>query len=131
MEAATSGATWPHANTLLTGGFTMGKNMDKERVITGIAAYQHEQAVLIRLLSKRGRFTESEFDTWFRGREWRRPLRFVPVTGGTFILGLGSNGGNKWAEMLELLQIMVELEIVDAEVENGLVVYSLHKHKRN
>jgi len=100
--------------------------MDRERVIKGIAAYQHEQEVFIRLLRKKGQFTESEFDKWFIGREWRRPLKCSPITGDTFILGMGLNGGSKWAEMLELLQIMVALEIVDTDIKDGQVVYSLH-----
>jgi hypothetical protein len=52
-------------------------------------------------------------------------MRARGITGDTFILGMGMNGGNLWAEMLELLQIMVALGMVDTKTENGAVVYSL------
>ena len=98
----------------------------RARLRAGIAAYEHEQRVFVRLLRKRGTFTESEFDAWFRGREWRRPLRCRGITGDSFILGLGRNGGNTWAEMLELLQVMMRLDVIDAKKKRGVgVVYSL------
>ena len=99
--------------------------MDNEHIKRGIAAYAREQKVFLRLLRKRGSFTESEFDSWFGGREYRRPLGCHGITGETFILGIGRNGFNRWAEMLELLQIMVRLGDVDTKTERGLVVYSL------
>lgn len=106
-----------------------GSPLEREvraKLVAGIAAYEHEQRVFVRLLRKRGSFTEREFDAWFRGREWRRPMRFRPIGGDTFILGLGCNGGNKWAEMLELLQTMIRLDIIDAKTKRGCgVVYSL------
>ena len=40
-------------------------------------------------------------------------------------LGMGRNGGNRWAEMLELLQFMVALDIVETNTVHGVVVYSL------
>ncbi len=87
--------------------------MDKQKIERGIAAYKHEQRVLLRLLRKRGYFTEHEFDGWFRGREWRRPMKFgPPLTGDTFILGAGQNGGSKWAVML------------DAKTISGSVIYT-------
>lgn len=90
---------------------------------SGIAAYKHERTVLLRLLKKRGFFSEKDFDSWLRGREWRRPMRVRPVTGKTFLLGLGINGGNEWAKWLHLLQIMLALGEVDAKKEDGLIVY--------
>ena len=98
----------------------------KDRVRKGIAGYAREQAVLLRLLRRFGPFTERDFDRWLRFREYRRP-RFYPraVSGDTFILGLGVNGGNQWATWLELLQHMMYLDLVDAKTENGLVVYKL------
>lgn len=100
--------------------------MDEERIKRGISAYQHEQQVFLRLLSRRGSFTEQEFDSWFRGREWRRPVfKSRGITGDTFILGMGVNGGNHWAIMLELLQMMVALGLVDARTKNGAVEYLL------
>ena len=91
--------------------------------IKGIAAYAHEQQILLRLLRKRGQFTEHEFDTWFRGREWRRPkLRpRAGLSGDSFILG-GLFGG-QWSWWLDLLQHMIGLDLVDAKTENGVVVY--------
>jgi len=98
----------------------------RAKLAAGIAAYEHEQRVFVRLLRRRGSFTESEFDAWFRGREWRRPMRFRPMTGDTLILGMGRNGGNRWAEMLELLQVMMRLDMIDAKKKRGVgVVYSL------
>jgi len=103
----------------------------RAKLAAGIAAYEHEQRVFVRLLRKRGSFTECEFDAWFRGREWRRPMRFRPMTGDTFVLGMGRNGGDKWAEMLELLQVMMRLEMIDAKKKRGVgVVYLLRPNAR-
>jgi len=99
--------------------------MDKEKIRRGIAAYDHEQKVFLRLLSKRGSFSEKEFDSWFRFREFKRPLRCLKIDGDTLILGMGINGGNHWAEMLELLQFMVSLGDVSTRTERGMVMYSL------
>lgn len=102
---------------------------DRSRLEAGIASYEHEQRVFVRLLRKRGSFTEQEFDSWFIGREWRRPVRFQRMTGDTFILGMGLNGGTRWAEMLELLQVMMRLDIIAAKKKRGVgVVYSLRPH---
>ena len=108
------------------GTFRNGENnVDKQKIEQGIAAYRREQRVLLRLLRKRGTFTEQEFDGWFRGGEWRRPLKFgPPLTGDTFILGMGQNGANKWAVMLELLQMMMAIDLFDANTIDGSVVYS-------
>lgn len=100
-----------------------------ERIKRGIAAYAHEQAALTRLLRKRGFFTEKEFDGWLRGREWKRPC-FVArgMTGDAFILGIGINGGNLWAEWLEILQYMVVLGVVETSTVDGLVNYRLRSN---
>lgn len=98
----------------------------RSKLVAGIAAYKHEQRVFLRLLRKRGSFTDREFDLWFYGREVRRPIRSRQITGDTFILGIGRNGGNRWAEMLELLQVMIQLDLIDAKEKRGVgVVYSL------
>ena len=99
--------------------------MTAKQLREGIHAYAHQQKVFIRLLQKRGSFTGIEFDAWFRMREWRRPIGRRGTSGDTFILGLGMNGGNLWAEMLELLQYMVRLGDVNTRTDGGLVVYSL------
>jgi len=94
----------------------------RKEIVKGIAAYQHEQQVLLRLLRKRGQFTEREFDQWFQGREWRRPrIRFSFIEGDSFILG-GMHGG-KWAWWLDLLQHMMAVGLVETSTESGLVVY--------
>jgi hypothetical protein len=99
---------------------------DKNMIRNGIAVYEREQRVLVRLLRKRGTFTEDEFDKWFCGREWRKPMVFGPkLTGDTFCLGMGINGGNQWAVMLDLLHMMIELGIVSTRTECGKVMYSI------
>lgn len=102
--------------------------MDKAQIAKGIAAYKHEQQVLLRLLKKKKGFTEKEFDHWFRGREYRKRVLFRRhgITGDSFILGMGINGGNMWAKYLELLQMMMTLDLVDAKTINGVVHYRLH-----
>jgi len=89
--------------------------------VKGIAAYAHEQQVLLRLLRKRGQFTADEFDEWLYGREWRRPLRMHPIKGDSFLLGGVTGGARDW--WLDLLQHMMALDLVDAKTENGVVVY--------
>lgn len=103
------------------------KSEMEARIRKGIAAYAKEQAILLRLLRRFGPFTEKDFDRWLRGREFRKRCRFYPqgITGDSFILGMGANGGNLWARWLELLQMMMAIDLVDAKTENGLVVYSL------
>lgn len=102
----------------------------KSDIRKGIAAYSHEQEVFRRLLRKRGRFTACEFDNWFQGREYRRrmPLRGGGLSGDSFILGLGMNGGNVWAERLELLQMMIRLGEVETERVNGVLTYTNPKN---
>lgn len=98
--------------------------MNDEKLRRGIDAYRHEQKVFLRLLRKRGSFTEHDFDRWLRGREWKRPCSKARyLTGDTFLLGMGMNGGTLWAKMLELLQIMQALGMINTRTENGAVVY--------
>lgn len=87
----------------------------------GIAVYEHEQKVFKRLLRKRGEFTSTEFDKWFNGREWRRPGRVRFYNPETFILG---GGQDRWAEMLELLQIMAQLGDIHIVKRGKEFVYS-------
>jgi hypothetical protein len=95
-----------------------------EEIKKGIAAYDHEQRVFIRLLRRRGTFTEKEFDSWFSGRKFRK-RRVHRFSRDTFILGIGINGGTLWAEMLDLLKMMVVQRVVDAKTVDGVVTYSL------
>jgi hypothetical protein len=101
--------------------------MDKTEIERGIAGYRHQQEVLTRLLRRRGGFTEKDFDRWFQGREFRKRCLLRPhgVTGDSFILGIGANGGNMWAEYLELMQYMIRLGKIDAKKIDGVVKYSL------
>lgn len=101
--------------------------MNNEKIIKGISAYSHEQQVLIRLLRKKGSFTEEEFDKWFQGREYRRrvPLSSNGVCGDGFLLGIGQNGFSMWATYLDLMQHMISIDLIDAKTINGKVVYSL------
>lgn len=100
--------------------------MSDDMIRKGIAAYAKEQAVILRLLRKRGKFTELEFDAWLLGREFKRPKFYArAVTGDAFILGMGQNGGSQWAEWLDLMQHMMRIGLITAKTENGLVVYRL------
>ena len=104
-----------------------------EKLKKGIAAYDHEQKVFLRLLRKRSSFTSKEFDLWFStGREKhqdkrmsRYASRFQWFDGNTFILGAGINGGSYWSKMLNLLQIMLDIGEVDVRDDDGMVVYFL------
>lgn len=95
---------------------------DLERIRKGIAAYEAEQKIILRVLQRFGSFTEKDFDGWLRDKH-----RFYPrkITGDTFLLGIGRNGFNRWAEWLELMQYMMVLGLIDAKTKDGLVVYSL------
>lgn len=111
-----------------------------KRLNKGIAAYDHERNVLLRLLRKHGVFSSQQFDLWFdRGREKhktmrmhrynvgrRHSMRHQWFNGETFILGAGINGGTYWAKMLHLLQIMIDIGEVDVgRNHKGIIVYSL------
>ncbi len=95
----------------------------RKRLQSGIAAYSHEQAVLLRLLRRKKRLTEHEFDRIFnRAAGFSAPLtRRFPMTDDSFILGAGDE--RDWAKWLELAQIMMALGMIAAKEENGMVVY--------
>ena len=57
-----------------------------EAIRKGIVGYQHERSAMLRLLKKRGSFSEEDFDLWLKRREFRRPIRFSFLEGDTFIL---------------------------------------------
>ncbi len=102
----------------------------------GIAAYAREQEVLLRLMRKcGGSFTERQFDTWFKGREYgtrlvHGQLRYrimrlsrVGISGDAFLLG--GMDSSDWALMLDLLQHMVAAGLVDAKRDvSGMICYS-------
>lgn len=97
--------------------------MKNEDIIKGIAAYKYEQDRFMRLLKRRKQFTVAEFDFWFRNREYKRTLKRSLIHGDSFMLGLGNNGFNYWAEMLTLLQYMCRLKLIDAKTVDGKIVY--------
>ena len=103
--------------------------MTKDEIRKGIAAYDRQQKVLMRLIRITGGLTESKFDELFKGREFRKrvPLSPCGITGDSFILGCGVNGGNMWAENLELLQMMMAIDLIDTHRnEKNEIVYTLH-----
>lgn len=106
----------------------MALSSNRDSILRGIEAYRHEQEVFLRLLRKKGSFTEKEFDRWFIGREFRRPAKARPITRDTLILGIAKNGGSLWAEMLDLLIIMVRLGTVRTKINSeGLITYDSGK----
>ena len=97
--------------------------MNREEIERGIAAYEYEQRVLLRLIRITGGLTEERFDDMFRGREWtRKKIRLRKIDGDSFILG-GILGG-RWAWWLDLLQHMMAVGLVDTRRDsNGSLVY--------
>ena len=54
-------------------------------------------------------------------------MRFQWFHSNTFILGAGINGGTRWARMLHLLQIMIDIGEVNVSInDDGLVIYYLN-----
>ena len=107
--------------------------MNKDEIRKGIAAYKHEQEVLLRLIRKSGGLTESKFDELFYLREFRKrtKLRVSGLEGDSFILGIGVNGGSMWAEYLDLLQYMVACDLVYVRRNRlGEIVYTEKDYER-
>ena len=97
--------------------------MNNDEIKKGIAAYKNQQNVLLRLIRKTGGLTASKFDDLFRKR---RRLSSCAISGDSFILGMGINGGNIWSENLELLQLMIRIDLVDTKRnEHNEIVYVL------
>ena len=108
----------------------------QDKVRLGIAAYRHEQELILRVIRKhRHRLTEREFDRIFtdtkkrRGPDGRvlvtRANRhcFRALTGSTFILG--GMFPRYRTVMLDLTQHMVALGLVNTSTnEQGQVVYA-------
>ena len=95
--------------------------VDIQRIASGIAAYAYEQNVVLRLLRKKGEFSETEFDRWFRGVEYRRPIRARPLHGDAFLLG--DLHGGQWAWWLHLVQTMIAIGLIETEIKEGVIVY--------
>ena len=98
----------------------------------GIATYKHEQEVILRLLRFRKGFTDADFDRWYQGREFHRrvPLRGGGITGDSFILGMGINGGTLWAEMLDLIHMMMRIGLVDCQKVGERYHYTLGANEK-
>ena len=95
---------------------------DKAEILRGIAVYKKQQQILLRLMRlKGGSFTEHDFDRWYKRRN-----RIIGggITGDSFLIGIGANGFNEWAEMLDILQYMIRADLVDAKTIDGVIIYS-------
>ena len=84
-----------------------------DEIKRGIAAYEREQRVLLRLIRKSGGLSASKFDELFQNRETRRTGRARACSRESFILGIAANGFNQWVWHLDLLQMMVLAGMVD------------------
>jgi len=103
--------------------------MTKDEIKKWIEGYKHEQKVLLRLIRKLNGLTASKFDQLYEGREYRKRMKISSrgISGDSFLLGLGSNGMNMWAENLDLLQHMVAIDLVDTKRKGGgEIVYILN-----
>ena len=99
---------------------------DKNKIRKGIAAYHHEQKVLLRLIKMSKGLTTSKFDKIFYGRDFKRRLFGAGVTGDSYVLGMGQNGGTQWSFYLDLLQHMVMIGLVDIKQnKNNEMMYVL------
>jgi hypothetical protein len=95
-----------------------------QKIEAGIAAYDYEQRVLLRLLRfKGGTFTAEEFDQWFSRppkRQWMLPRHHSPDS--FMMLGYDQMVFTWWG-LLQYLAMLGKVEIKSAGP--GLVVYSL------
>ena len=85
-----------------------------QAIKAGIAPYDYEQRVLLRLLRfKGGSFTSEEFDRWFSKfpkPRWMRARYYPPDS--FFMLGTDKDGFSHWKLWLELLQHLALLGMV-------------------
>lgn len=100
------------------------KRIDKKIISKGIAAYIHEQNVILRLLRKRGQFNEIEFDNLFCRTHKSKRISAIPLDGNSFILG---NGGikNSLSWWIDLLRYMIAIGLINTEKKDGLITYTL------
>ena len=96
-----------------------------QEIKAGISAYKYEQTVLLRLLRRYKRITSYEFDKLFRSRRSRILPRYG-IAGDSFLLGFGG-GGNDWSWWLDLMHHMMFLGMIDAVIEDDVIVYSYIK----
>lgn len=110
--------------------------MQAEEIRKGIAPYQHETAVLRRVLRKYGELSADAFDRIFgdfkytlqkdglTGVSRRRPkVRFCLYTPDAFILGGFMQG--EWAKWLDLLQMMCRCGEAETVTRDGNLFYRL------
>lgn len=107
---------------------------DKDRILRGIAAYKPMQEEIKQAIRDHGgRLTEDEFDAEFssfrvvtgkNGQKMTitRPLTISPIMGDSFMLGT-INGDFTQQQYLHLAQLMIAADLLDAETEDGVVVY--------
>lgn len=100
----------------------------KQRIRKGIESYKHRQNVLLRLIRMQKGLTSEKFDEIFRGREYRKRCRRIPIAGDSFLLGITENGFNEWTWHLELLQLMIAIDLVEVK-SDGMVTYFLKEVK--
>lgn len=104
----------------------MENKINIEEIKDGISEYHREQSILIRLIRMKKGLKSSHFDKLFKGREYKRGLINHPMSGDSFILGVGRNGFTEWAWQLDLLQHMIRVGIVDTKRnEDNEIVYIL------
>jgi hypothetical protein len=100
----------------------------------GIAAYSHEQGVILRVLRKHGELSEHEFDRIFGDfkrvlrpdgvteiRHRRVKVRFSPFDPESFILG--GLGQGEWARWLDLTRMMTLCGLVETFAKGRTLYY--------
>ena len=94
-----------------------------DAVRKGLAAYDHEQRLLLRYLRRYGSFTGRQFDRWFySSRRCMGWMAQAGITGNTFLLG---GTGHTRDAMLHLMQFMIGLGDIVTACPDDEVVYFL------
>lgn len=117
------------------------KFKENDKIKKGIANYKHEQSVILRALRIKKGMTCEQFNILFGDfnykvdslgyttRERKRPkFRFIPSMN-SFLLG-DMFGLGDWSKWLHLMQLMIELNLVEAEKVEGGNFYRA-KEKKN
>jgi hypothetical protein len=111
----------------------------KTRVRKGIATFQPEKRIILRVLRRFGEISETEFDRIFSDTKKRirsdgvtvilrrKPrIRFIGCTADSFILGGVMSSGDLW-KFIELVGYMAFLGEVSSREMDGLLYYRLPK----
>jgi hypothetical protein len=110
--------------------------LDKEKILKGIAAYQEQQnEILAAIESRGGKLTEKEFDDTFgdyteeilaNGESvlHMKPnaIKIWPYAPNAFLLG-SLVDHTDWAKYLQITQLMCAADILTARKEDDLIVY--------